>query len=107
VDAAMPLDPKDMEIFIAHLHKQHRSAVEAGRAHGPADCPVCGTNKWLVEGPLMLLPESKPGGLLKSGIGVPIILMACQECWYCQQFAWGPIKEAAEREGSKEEVKGG
>lgn len=75
----------DIETFRAHVVACGGQATDA--------CPVCGTQEWMLEGPVAPFrysPGTAAGSIVGSG-AVPLILAVCRKCFYVRLFAWKPI----------------
>ena len=80
------MSSEDFEIFHAHLLKK------MGRSGNLPRCPMCGTEKWSADGPVIALSFDDKKNAISASSGVPIALLVCANCSYMQSYAWMPIK---------------
>jgi hypothetical protein len=80
----MALPPDEYKLFLSHL-------TERTNGNFPP-CPVCGHNKWSVDGPVVMLEySSELETAVVNGKGAPVVAMTCTYCLFVRQFAWLPI----------------
>lgn len=86
----MAIEPDDLAKFNAHMAKF--------RKQNAAVCPICGANRWVVDGPVAALRyEHGPPAQISIQGGPPVILAICENCFFVRQFAWLPIKTGGGR----------
>ncbi|MGH9424664.1 MAG: hypothetical protein ACRD3J_32120, partial [Thermoanaerobaculia bacterium] len=61
------------------------------------DCPLCGTNGWVLAGPASQMLEKfkvTGDGQIKTDMSgtLPIISIVCENCAYTLQFAWNDVQ---------------
>ena len=83
----MAMKPEDYDLFRKHIATRFHVKFLA--------CPVCQTERWSLDGPLVLMSYSEElKAAVISGGGAPLVLMTCSHCFYTRTFAWLPIKAA-------------
>ena len=79
----MPIDPKQLEKFRAHLKECGITAMA---------CPVCGQKAWRVYPPIATPKYSEDVfGRAVGSESMPVIPVVCNTCFYVRHFAWEPI----------------